>query len=452
MELLKTIWNTLNTQNELITNIICSPLTFIEVYISALLFSYFLNIKSTKKQFITYVIIFSLIAITTIFVIPTPFNTFVNILACPILVYFIFKTSILKSILSEFIPYIFFVLVGNLLLKIYIVVFNLSTDMALYIPIYKFLFSCIMYLVTYIIYLILKKLNVNISLHKNPKKQNNFILILNFILGFIALAFQSYIMTIYSNYIPLYLTCLTIAIFFIYFIFTIFSLLRTIKLEVTSEKLEEEQLYNKTLTILHDNIRGFKHDFNNIVQSIGGYISSNNMDGLKDYYSELLTDCQKINNLAILNPELINNSAVYSLLTSKYYKAESLGIKMNFDIFLDLNTLNIKTYNLTRILGILLDNAIEASNLCSEKIVNINVKRDSKSNRDLFIIENTYANKSIDTDKIFEKGYTSKNDDDNLSHGLGLWNARKIIKKSNNLNLFTSKNDKFFKQQLEIYY
>jgi len=35
--------------------------------------------------------------------------------------------------------------------------------------------------------------------------------------------------------------------------------------------------------------------------------------------------------------------------------------------------------------------------------------------------------------------------------GLGLWEIRKILKKHNNLNLFTSKDDKFFKQQLEIY-
>ena len=62
-------------------------------------------------------------------------------------------------------------------------------------------------------------------------------------------------------------------------------------------------------------------------------------DGLKDYYSDLLGDCQKVNSLAVLNPELINNPAVYSLLTSKYHKAEELGIKMNFEVFLDLESL-----------------------------------------------------------------------------------------------------------------
>ena len=221
----------------------------------------------------------------------------------------------------------------------------------------------------------------------------------------------------------------------LYFLISIYSLFRTNKLEKTTERLEEEKLYNKTLTILYDNIRGFKHDFNNIVQAIGGYISTDNMDGLKDYYSDLMTDCQKVNNLAILNPELINNPAVYSLLTSKYHKAEELGIKMNFEVFLDLETLNIKTYDLTRILGILLDNSIEASSQCNEKEINITIRKDNKANRQLFTIENTYSNKDVNTDRIFEKGYTSKTEDDGKSHGLGLWEVRQILKKNNNLNL-----------------
>lgn len=114
---------------------------------------------------------------------------------------------------------------------------------------------------------------------------------------------------------------------------------------------------------------------------------------------------------------------------------------------LDLNTLKMKIYEFTRILGILLDNAIEASNECNEKIINVTFRNDSKNNRQIIIIENTYQNKDIDTDKIFEKGMSEKEN----HTGLGLWEVRKIIKKNNNSNLFTSKTDKFFSQQLELY-
>ena len=97
-----------------------------------------------------------------------------------------------------------------------------------------------------------------------------------------------------------------------------------------------------------------------------------------------------------------------------------------------------------------MDNAIEASSKCDEKIIKVEIRNDFKVNRQVLIIENTYIDKDVNTEKIFEKGYTSKTDTKN-PHGLGLWEVRQILKKNNNLNLFTSKDDKFFKQQLEIY-
>ena len=76
--------------------------------------------------------------------------------------------------------------------------------------------------------------------------------------------------------------------------------------------------------------------------------------------NEVLSECKEINNLGILDPEIINNPAVYSIITNKYYKAQEENIRMNMEIMLDFNDLNISTYELCRILGILLDNAIEA--------------------------------------------------------------------------------------------
>ena len=199
---------------------------------------------------------------------------------------------------------------------------------------------------------------------------------------------------------------------------------------------------------MHDNVRGFKHDFDNIVTTIGGYVKTNDLEGLKKYYKQLEDDCQKVNNLYLLNPEIINNPGVYSLLTNKYNDAISKDIKVNISFLLDLNTLKMKIYEFARILGILLDNAIEASNECDEKIINIIFRDDEKNHRQLVIIENTYKDKNVDTEKIFAKGVSGKEN----HTGLGLWEVNNILKKNNNLSLFTTKNDKYFSQQLEIYY
>ena len=206
--------------------------------------------------------------------------------------------------------------------------------------------------------------------------------------------------------------------------------------------------YNKTLHILHDSVRGFKHDFDNIVTTIGGYVKTNDMEGLKKYYSQLEEDCQKVNNLYLLNPDIINNPGIYNLLTTKYSEAVEKDIKINLTILLDLNNLHMKIYEFARILGILLDNAIEAASECDDKIINVIFRNDSKNNVNLIIIENTFKDKDVDLDNIFNKGISGKEN----HTGLGLWEVRKLIKKNSNINLYTSKNNKYFSQQLEIYY
>ena len=68
-------------------------------------------------------------------------------------------------------------------------------------------------------------------------------------------------------------------------------------------------------------------------------------------------------------------------------------------------------------------------------------------NRLLLIVENTYKNKDVDTEKIYEKGFSTNPG----NSCLGLWKVRQILIRNNNLNLFTTGGDEYFKQQLEIY-
>lgn len=447
MEILQTIWNVLTTENEFIAKAVCAPLTFIEAYISMLLFTTILKIKTTKKQNFLYILVFSSIAIFSAFILHTPFNTIINILACPVLVILIYKANILKAILAEIIPYILFIPSSLLIQKFCNLLFNLSTEQVLYVPIYKFVLSSLNYLIIYILYLVFtaKKINISAAL------KNNRILFINTLIGLLAIAIQYFILFSYIETISLVLLIIGMVTLLLYFFINVYSLSRTTKLEATTEKLEEEQLYNQTLTVLYDKIRGFKHDFNNIVQGIGGYIATNNMEGLKEYYSEVLDDCQRVNNLTLLSTEVINNPAIYSLLTSKYHDATELGIKVNLEIFMDLSTINMKIYELTRILGILIDNAIEAAKQCEEKEIIITFRKDNKKNKQLFIIENTYTNKDVNIDEIFEKGKTSKKVEDAKNHGLGLWEVRQAVKRNKNLDLYTTKSEKYFKQQFEIY-
>ena len=220
------------------------------------------------------------------------------------------------------------------------------------------------------------------------------------------------------------------------------------KLDITKRDLENAESYNNSLTILYDNVRGFKHDFDNMVHIIGGYIQVNDIDGLKKYYDSLQKDCNRIHNVQMLNPNIINNPGIYNLIVSKYKKANDLDITINFEFFFDFDNLHMPIYEFSRILGILLDNAIEASKECEEKHINLIFRESRKQHVQIIIIENTFLNQDVDTKKIFEKGISGK---ENHS-GIGLWEVNQIIKKNNNSILKTTKNDKYFRQELHIYF
>ena len=313
---------------------------------------------------------------------------------------------------------------------------------------YRIPFILLTYLIAFIFNLIIKYRKITLNVLEDFDKKTKSIITINFIFGFLTIFLQGALSAKYIDILPVEFTFFNFICLLAYFSLTFYSLAKIMNLVTTTKKLESAEEYNKTLHILHDSVRGFKHDFDNIVTTIGGYINTNDMEGLKNYYSQLEEDCSRVNNLYILNPDNINNPGVYNLLTTKYNEAEEKGIKVTLTVLLDLNDLHMKIYEFARILGILLDNAIDAATECDSKVLNIVFRNEAKNNRNIILIENTYKDKDVDIDQIFNKGVTGKEN----HTGLGLWEVKQILKKNNNVNLYTTKNEQYFSQQLEIYY
>lgn len=448
MEILNNIWMAISTPNEGLVNVIVSLGSFVENFLIISIFITTLEITSNKKQKLICLLLMSFISIFTMYLVPSPFNTLLNYIGTIIITYIVFKNSLLKSSFCILLSGIVLIVIGSFVLNPYITILNITTNELQLVPIYRLLYMILIYSIMFIVYIILKNRNLKIDFIESIDKSTKSIILTNMILGILTIIIQSIIMFYYINNLPILISFLNFVSSLTYFGISIYSLTKAFKLISTTQKLQSAEEYNHTLRILHDNVRGFKHDFDNIVTTIGGYIRTEDMEGLKNYYLQLEDDCQRVNNLYILNPDIINNDGIYNLLTKKYNEADSKDIKVNITFLLDLSSLKMKIYEFARILGILLDNAIEASSECEEKIINLTFRDDTKNSRQLVIIENTYKNKDIDTEKIFEKGISEKEN----HTGLGLWEVRKLIKKNNNLNIYTSKNDTFFLQQLEIYY
>lgn len=217
------------------------------------------------------------------------------------------------------------------------------------------------------------------------------------------------------------------------------------ELETKNQTVEFQKLYIKTLDDTIDKLRGFKHDYNNIVQVIGGYLALNNINGLKEFHRQMQSETRVINNILPLNSYLIEAPALYGLLLSKISYSEIYDINFNITISSPIRVQNVRIYDLCKILGILLDNAMEAALESEKKLVELSIKEDSEKNGLVIEISNTFHGE-INMEKIFQVGYTTKND----HSGFGLWEVRKLLSKYYNCLLNTYVSGNMFTQQLRM--
>lgn len=450
MEFLQTIWTSLTTPNEGLIKIIFIPLSFLEAFIGMLFFTTILNIKSTTHRKIIYILCISILSLISKYAFPNLYSTIINMILWPLLVIFVFRVSVLKGILSEVVVFAITACLDFIVSKTLYLILYININEMLTIPIYRIGIILSMYGIMILLTIIIKYFKVNINVFDNMSKQFKLLLIINLLLMIIVIGMQYYLINYYTETMPSFIIFINIASLIAYFVISIYSIVSSSKLEITERDLEGANLTIHSLRVLHDTVRTFKHDFDNIINGIGGYIANDDMDGLKEYYNQLLQDCHKTNNLYSLSPDVINQPAIYNILATKSYIADELNIQIDLDIFLDLNEIDkhMKIYEFTRILGILLDNSIEASKECEEKLIKVSFRKEDVKHRIIVVIENTYNNKDVNIEKIFDKGFSSKE----RNTGLGLWKVRQILKRNNNLNLFTTKNKEFFKQQFEIYY
>lgn len=269
MEIFQTIWTALTTPNVELINLFRIPLIFIEMTVTMLLFTTILDIHPTRKQKLLYVFVLSLWSILLSVLLNSTILNVLNILILPLAIMFFFKTSFLKSIIAEIISFFSMTISETLFLKLYLEVFNITAEVANTTPIYRIAFALIMYTFIFLLYKLAKHFKFNITLLDNIPTRNKALLVLSFIIGIITIFVQNYVNSYYSDILPTFLIVLSTFTLLSFFTISMYSVSKTTQLQIAQQSLEEAQLYNKSLKILHDNVRAFKHDFSNIVQAIG---------------------------------------------------------------------------------------------------------------------------------------------------------------------------------------
>lgn len=231
----------------------------------------------------------------------------------------------------------------------------------------------------------------------------------------------------------------------------IFVLLKTVKKNYETAKkveyLENLNKYTENLEVMYNNLRSFKHDYVNIMTSMSGYMEENKFEELKEFFHNRILPMQK--NLSQNNDTLnkLQNLKILelkSILYSKVILAVNQNIETVVDIPEEIDSVNIDTVDLTRILGIYMDNAIEAAIETENPIINLNVG--NIDNDVVIIISNSFIDKGFSPSQLEKKDMTTKG----AGHGLGLYNVSEILKNYNNIYHETVIDNGMFTQQLRI--
>ena len=440
--------NSILCENELLTKFISIFILFLEIQIIKTFFIHAFNLVLTKKNDIIFSVFCFLIESLIIIFTPITISPFINIAVSFGSLLFFFRQNFTKSIFILVIPISIFQLLKLFFIFILSSIFIVPPLSLLKIPIVKPIIIFPTYFIMFALLDYLKKLNFSEVFSKDLSFLNKIVINVFSFSALFSIMFNTYM--VYNLFNQLTFSFLFTFIFLNIFILVVLVMLivQTSDLKKAKDTIDYEQKSYASLSHSYDSIREFKHDFSNIMQSIGGYLFTDDLDGLKIYYSSIFKECEELKKLAILNKDVLNSPPVLSLITEKYYKAKELGIEFNIEVFIDFTTLHMDIYEFTRILGIFLDNSIEAAEKSSKKIINILITKDARNHFDSIVIENSCQSANIDTVKIFDKNFSTKP----KNSGIGLWKVKKILNHYDNILLNTSVNNNLFRHQLKIYY
>ena len=432
----------------LILQILSRLVQFVISYLFLILFvtKFSQNTISKNNKILSFIILFFIEAISATlkyFSINIPFLSSILFLVCIFLISkFIFKLNINSSILLSLFMLIIKFLSYLIAFNIMIVFFKDN-----YLEIsssFKKYYTLV--LISYFLQT-LTLLFFNMKLKGKPKLKklllfdnNNSIPKINII--FLICFIPEYILITLSKYD---VSASILTLFCVQTLFILIVSLEYLKTSLEKNKLNSDleisNLHNKTMVSMVDGVRSLKHDYNNIMQALNGYIVTKQYDKLKEHIDKVLEECNIVNNLSIIDPKIFNDPAIYGVVGAKYYVAMQNDIKFELDIITDIKEINFSKPDLSRILGILLDNAIEATLKTDKKYIKLEMKYDLRKQADIIRVYNSYdTNEHIDLKDIYNKGVSSKE----IKSGIGLWEVKKMINKSNNSQIYaTIKNDLF---------
>ncbi|AVQ35681.1 quorum-sensing sensor histidine kinase AgrC [Staphylococcus kloosii] len=228
-----------------------------------------------------------------------------------------------------------------------------------------------------------------------------------------------------------------------------FSIVREVQYKRNMQEIENYYKYTLQIEQINNEMRKFRHDYVNILSTMSDYIRENDMEGLRNYFTtEILPmqDNMQMNAVKINGIENLKIREIKGLVTTKILQAQEMNISISVEVNEQITKIDMPTIDLSRIIGIIIDNAIEASeNIDEDPLIRIAFLKNSDVSV-TFIVMNKCEDDIPRVHTLFQENFTTKKG----NSGLGLSTLKEITESKSNLLLDTTIENNYFVQKVEI--
>ena len=189
---------------------------------------------------------------------------------------------------------------------------------------------------------------------------------------------------------------------------------KLIELELVNQKNDIDMKYLELLEKKNETMNIMAHDYKNNLLTIAGMTDSSEIN---DYINNMVGEITKYNQIAKTKNRLLD------VILSKYTDiCNNKGIKFETNIMTD-NLIFINNYDISTLFNNILDNAVEAASLSSQKYIHLEITN----------CLNTYhkviATNSCDAKPNSERGKLITTKENKDAHGFGAKSIKKIVNK-----------------------
>lgn len=417
------------------------PFAGVQTLLLFLIIKIILDIKFNFKD---YLFTFGIIILSVIM-----FNYFGNkILPVIVIILFLFfyKKIKLYSFLAVLMSNLVLYFTNYLSVTLFLYTRRVINNDTISLIIHFVAFVCIAFILAYLLKFLFNKLTQSyLSLNKKYITIITIVLLLSFV--FFYIISQTYMSA--SDSLSLYAILLVALIVFLSVVILIMSTftLREMKYKRNLEEIETYYEYTLRIESINNEMRKFRHDYVNILSTLSEFIREDDMQGLKKYFNEQIVpmkDNMKTRSIKLNGIENLKVREIKGLITTKILQAQEKAIPISIEVPDEIDKIEMNTIEFSRISGIILDNAIEASEALDDALIQIAFINNEESVT--FIVMNKCSDDTPKIHELFEEGFSTKGD----NRGLGLSTLKELTDQNENVLLDTVIENGYFVQKVEI--